>query len=1140
MDQTPLRANKSSSDGKTPAPQTPGWSMALFGWGRSTAKKNDKPARTSTSPSRSMPPLVSRLEMGRSSEATTTATNQGRFSQQGQEQEQRKLPPPAYAQQRPLPSAAAAAAAAAPSVTFASSVPPDSPWRAQSSSAKARRTPSHSKAVVAVKSRAMRPKYRPSSATLNKHIAPANRMSDQTKDAIRRALIRPSELIPPPSQHLHSLSKSVVLRKGRTLHQSHDRLLEDRRKLLESRKRVFETSSSEGGRMMGSPDTEDIKKRKHVQFQVTSGVMSPQSTGSSQGSSLGSSITSLATEPPPLRPLMSLDDRYQCILETETEEDGADPLAADLSASKLAPSLIPFKPTPRVYHGDMIARLSAEVKKEEVDGSKNVRIEKPVLSVQEDSSSPWKCQTCNQENKDDETLCTRCQNPRSSNSVVHGWDPDFLKANTAGWKCAVCSIRNLEEATQCASCEASRDGVPPANGGESTSQNKATMTGGSINVNEFVANKKTELKESKSAIIGSNGFIFGSSSIGGSNSSSNDNSSATKTAGAPSSSVKSTGHSGVKPGDANSAATAAPKSSPHLSSSAPTSTRTTASISTNGFAFGGSAGDSKSNYSFGGSLTGSQGSQQAPFASKTSATDTVHASKSTTVPTFNFGGATAVIAQTNQPAANEVKNATTSQSASFSFGSTPSFNTQNNQPKDSAITSTTATTGISPPGPSSGFAWPTTQAGKTGDTAPKLPGAAASLSSADTTKQKNGDRSGAVAAPSFGISDTKVEEKKNEDGRESSSTFPSVPFFGAPPTTSVPDTSSQALETENDSGGLKKRRSGPESGNGENSAPSSNPTPVFQFGATSGADASSHAPAPFTFGKQPDQSSSNASSDQAKPASTAAPFGGPTFGAPTAQNSTTASSFNSQAPFSFGSSNTSGLEKPVAPPFVQPSFGGAPSLPSASSAPTFGQAPFPGSFGGSSATGNSFGANSSASFGGPPTAPNPSFGAPPSAPASGFQGNFGFGSSGNTTGSSGFGGGQASATTVAGGWAPFPSSNNPPNATGFGSSAPDTSFGSATPGATFGSSAPTMFGSIPSASGGMGAGTSTTMQGFGSATPYAPGGMGPTSSTTQGFGNEVAGNPGFGAPDMGFSLGSGGNTTGRRRKIKARRPVANK
>ena len=1217
MDRTPHQTNSSSLDGskRTPPPNTPGWFGGLFAWSTSKKKRaiideGASASRMTHSPAREMPlPFVSRLEMGSQAslvdsqvdgcpkgkvkaapslqqavptkrpESTGVVTfapsvphhspwrppSTSRFSEQIGSQSSlvdSQVDGFSKGEVKAAPSLQQAVPTKRPEstgvVTFAPSVPHHSPWRPPSTSRLSEQMASPGRMLLPananaprqtkqIAKRRMRAKYRPSSDTLNKHI-----LSKRSSNEIRRGLIQPHQLLPQqPKQSPSSLAKSVVLfRKGRTLNQSHSRLLAD----AYERKRTLE-SETETTSIMGSGSSEQghQPKKRRVKFQQEQDRRSPQSTGSSHGSS----TNSFPAEPPSLRPT-SLDEPYQCILETGDDDDHIDFLTFDTHAPSLVAPLMVLKPKHREYLGDEIARISELVRKEEESGQ-HVELQehaKPKIARQNSNDdAKWECSNCGHKNPNDESACEKCGHRRSARPTSSTWDAAFLQESQKGWKCDVCYARNPDTVDVCGSCNAPR---PSNEATEDETREKESADGSTA-----------ESKPSSGSMIGSNGFVFSPGRLAsGSNKNNKKMSDPVHSTG-----FQFSGAFGKVSGASSSPITNGPAQGGFIftGSSTPSKSSSAAETKARGKTIepGPTSGPSEPKHapSFGIVWSESQITRPTPaalplpFGAETSKPPVDTPKSEELSSSFPIGSAAPLESENK-----EVK-VEASDPSSVSSGA-PAARTQ----QQTTGPATSSRTGTAPPGPSSGFAWPTAQADKK----------QSSLSvESGLSTQDNGarpvvtDPAAAPLAPPFGGgSEADLGKQKCGPGTDAAavptSSGSSAPLLGAP-STSGTTAASHVVASEGDRGPAKKRRSRDNAAptNGESASSSMATKSLFQFGASSSVDASNNAStvppgnsAGFSFGNVSDQATTNAGVGSTTTPAPVAPFGATTFGAPIAQNPAHGPSFTSQTPnslFKFGSNSTGGTDESAkataGPTFGQPGFGGTPAAaPQQASGPAFGAGPSQ-TFGGSSTTtaGPFSGKSTAPGFGGtaPSTtfgsgsAPAPAFGAPSAAPAPGFQANFAFGSSGATnttsvrTTTSGFGTGQTS-TPGTGGWAPFPSAGNPPIAPTFGPTTPGPSFGAATGASTqFGTGAPTQFGSATSASGGMQ--TSTTPGVFGNATPNAPGGLG--QPATQGFGSATPSALGFGTgsgASSGFSMGTGGSVARRRKILKARRPNANK
>jgi len=1093
MNQTPARSSGSET------PKTPGWSLGLFGsgWGMSAVKK-EKPQgkaieQPPTAPINSLSPramarTVNNLDLGgaRSSQQIPDHTFANASA---------KRPPQAMGQ----------------SETAAVSRTSASPWVPQSGKGGRESTSGVSFAsatkktwlppgIQARKSRA-RTKYRPRSATLNKTM---KQIPPLKVDDFRNAILRPADK--GPSSHA-SLAKVQVLRSGRTLNESHARLLEGTQQ-QRKRKTTFAIEAESVSDLV-SPGTEG-PRNKRVKFQKPqstphpNGMHSPQSAASSQNSS----ILSVQLEQQSLRP--SLDQPYHCILEAGEPEFGVD----QSLRSPEPHSLIPFVVPPPQHRENDSELTTEEIPEEEIldkkatDDSENEghQSKKSRKSPDKDAEkpAPWKCESCGTENDDEETFCTGCRKTRKTVNAS-GWGDVFSRFKK-GWKCNVCLVNNEEAVTKCLSCETPRDGA--ANAASSESAKTPAAKDGAFTFSAAGAKPAEKTPPGKASTSG--GFPGVGGSGAASTTSSQHSATGGFTFGAPSAGIPSA--PSTAGGFTFGAPSAGIASAPTPALAAEKDGEKAQAAPVQGFKFGGMSKESKEE----------EKAEAAPkkggfgFDSNPSAADKKDEGQKQP---FTFGAPTSANGNDTAP------------KSTFKFGAsgTADKNASTANPSAAATPAlaSNAATSAAPPGPSSGFALATPL---NEDAKAMKPSGSIGFGATN-----GGSTSGAAGPQS-----SAKEAPKNGD-----SVGFGAPLGFAPPPAPGPETS--------ESGGNTKKRRPDTTAGAKDEADLTQPQSskkTFQFGAsangtsappTSIPAASSGGGPTFTFG---------ASSNQppATEAKSAAPM--PNFGATSTQTPAPATSFGSQgqaAPFQFGSKPATAAA-PAAPTFGQsaptngpngtstgPTFG---QPASATSAPAFGQSSTTGgtpafSFGASNGTApQSTGANS---FGANVTQPPKTSSGAATFGFGAAEGSGGFSGSSNTanlTAPSSFGGAAPSSGGFGGtpglGGAAAPSTaafGAPPTPAGpsFGAAAqPASGFGAATP------SAPTAFGGTPAP--GFGAPQ------FGGAT-QAPSSMGQAS----GFGGTSAAS--FGAPGGdaggggGFNMGTGGAASRRgRRIVKARRP----
>jgi len=294
------------------------------------------------------------------------------------------------------------------------------------------------------------------------------------------------------SAQTFSLGETQVMKGGRTIGGSHDRLL--------ARKEKRKAAEGESMSEIGSSG-----RSKRVKFDSsvggTSVGTSPHSTGSSQGSSLNTA----STEPVSMRP-PSDDEPFTCLLDSYIQAHDID--TASTSNQSVLQLMVPTTAASRTDPASLITdeivdQVSDTTKVNNAKGSdddddddqaksqKKLK-KKPINAM--DESPPWKCTNCGADNDNDDSFCKKCNAPRTAkDQVTSSWGSTFANLQK-GWKCNSCLITNPNDADTCISCEAPKNGdkTPPVAGDSG----------------KPAAGKESDPSKTPSGTIGPKGFSF--------------------------------------------------------------------------------------------------------------------------------------------------------------------------------------------------------------------------------------------------------------------------------------------------------------------------------------------------------------------------------------------------------------------------------------------------------------------------------------------------------------------------------------------------------------------------------------------------------------------------------------------------------
>lgn len=1189
---------------KAPPPATPGFAAALFGGLFSTAKKQR---------------LVDSSTVPMASVARTTRVHHRPEIYLESENESTSIDKVVTTSAIDLLDTDVPSASPEPQMESSTSFPVKSPWKSPSLHAmNGSKTSSLRFSVGNVKA------------------PPSERRSSlsQKSQITNRRRYTPSALLVPSRRGktgpINAVNAVNALQNSQNLFQLSSKQAEARNNHISFRvgKRLLGSSQSGGSRLAQAVDMEErspsseeraVKRRKHVMFgdavdatPIESEVVTPTRTPGQKrkGTPFKATISEVDTTPhhaeaptPSRKPSIGPRPQTKILLEKGNynfEESGetkplGSPVASRTPLFMQNPSMTLQLPL------DHAPRTAAKRFKDQAATPSVKETSKPAAidtfrpgGAAKTRAATFKCHECQAETSIEQSKCSKCGAARQV--VTSGWG-DLFADQKKRWKCAVCSVQNEQSATECAACETPRDGK------ESTapsSSKDAPVSKASIGTSGFSFGGGSAVPATSTG-----GFTFGSQS-------------------APPKSLPSK-EAGFSLASATSSSS---KGQGFTFGAAPTSTTTGTSFTFGTSTTSATSGTASSGGGFKFDTPAPGGSSGGGFSFSSFPASATEKEKSRTSTGNGTSASTLVPASPSAPSSNESSSKSLAENEtktpSFKFGSTASSKaeTENHKPAGFSFASSAQATGEG-----NGVAKPfqfnaSSDEKKSEDALTVKPNFSFHSSSSSSPKKPQlpipGTEPADKAGPANGSSLTFPMSNINKsDLNVESANKPVFSFgssggtatnsstgfsFGGRPAPAAPTTAAtfnfsapSALSTDTgvvplgsminrddtDDDRSKRRRER------ENDVASSGPTfggpttasqvttPAFTFGSS--------APAPTTFGSQPQSDAHAIGFGASIPPNTA---GGFSFGAAPAPTASSTFKFgdssNASAP-TFASDSIS-TEKASAPLFGQstpstapsfgssqalvPSFGSAAPAPASTSnpfsstatassfsfssgpapapsfgsttvpAPSFGStsAPVP-SFGSTSAPAPSFGSTSvpAPSFGSTPAqAPAPMFGSTP-APAPMF---------GSTPGTSlpQFGSAPTPSGPGFGVAPPAPQIFGSTIAAPFGSTPAEASFGSAAPSSSSFGSAPSSFGAAPAPFGSV-AGS------FGGATPGQPSfgfggaesGPGGFVSPAGGFGNQG----GFstpGAESVQFSIGTGGSTKsamrGRRPLLRAKRPTS--